>query len=95
VRNWTHAPRKPSIFKPNVPLVVEDLGNLGKHLTKRDHIVIVGGPGNSLGRNHHYSVEKDIDFIAESTRNTNVRFVNLFRRHDKLLMNEKMRGVNL
>jgi hypothetical protein len=39
-----------SIFKPNAPLekVVEDLGKLGKGLTKQDHIVIVGGPGSSL-----------------------------------------------
>jgi len=38
-----------SIFKPNVPLKnVEDLANLGKDLTRKDHIVIVGGPGNSL-----------------------------------------------
>jgi hypothetical protein len=49
-----------SIFKPNAPLasVVEDLGKLGKGLTKQDHIVIVGGPG--------------VNFIAERTSNTNV-----------------------
>jgi hypothetical protein len=42
-----------SIFKPTAPLanVVEDLGKLGKDLTKQDHIVVVGGPGNSLDRN--------------------------------------------
>jgi hypothetical protein len=47
-----------SIFKPNAPLAkaVEDLGKLGKDLTKKDHIVIVGGSGNSLDRNHYYSV---------------------------------------
>jgi hypothetical protein len=47
-----------SIFKPNAPLAkaVEDLGKLGKGLTKHDHIVIVGGPGNSLDRNYYYSV---------------------------------------
>jgi hypothetical protein len=46
-----------SIFKPNAPLenVVEDLVNLGKDLTKEDHIFIVGWPGNSLERNDHYS----------------------------------------
>jgi len=46
-----------SIFKPNKLLenVIEDLANLGKDLTKEDHIVIVGGPGNSLERNYHYS----------------------------------------
>ena len=40
-----------SIIKLNAPLenVVEDLENLGK-----DHIVIVGGPGNSLDRNFKY-----------------------------------------
>jgi hypothetical protein len=52
-------------------------------ITKQDHIVIVGGPGNSLDRNHYYSVEKDVNFIAERTANTNVGLVNLFRRHNK------------
>jgi hypothetical protein len=49
-----------SIFKPNAPLakVVEDLGKLGKGLTKQDNIVIMGGPDNSLDRNHYYSVKR-------------------------------------
>ena len=74
-----------SIFKPNVPLenVVEGLANLGKDLTKKDHIVIVGGPGNSLEKNYHYSIEKDLNFIARRTDHTNVRFVNLLRMYDK------------
>jgi hypothetical protein len=59
-----------------------------------DHIVIVGGPGNSLDRNHHYSVEKDVNFNAERTTNTNVGLVNLFSRH-KPWMNERVRRVNL
>jgi hypothetical protein len=86
-----------SIFKPNAPLenVVEDLANLGKDLTKKDHIIIVGGPGNSLERNCHYSIEKDLSFIAKRTDHTNVRFVNLLRRYDKPWMNRKMRNVNL
>jgi hypothetical protein len=46
----------------------------------------VGGPGNSLDRNHHYSIEDDLNFIAERTPNTNVEFVNLFQMH-KLWMN--------
>jgi hypothetical protein len=56
-----------SIFKPNAPLanVVEGLGNLGKHLTKQDHIVIVGGPRNSLNSSYHYSIEEDLNFIAK------------------------------
>jgi hypothetical protein len=44
----------------------------------------VGGPGNSLDRNYHYSIEKDINFTAERTCNTNVRFVSIFRKHANL-----------
>jgi hypothetical protein len=86
-----------STFKPNAPLakVVEDLGKVGKGLTKQDHIVIVGGPGNSLDRNHYYSVEKDVNFTVERTANTNVGLVKLFKRHNKLLMNRRVRRVNL
>lgn len=86
-----------SIFKPNAPLanVIEDLENLGKDLTKQDHIVIVGGPGNSLDRNYHYSIEEDLSFIAKRTSHTNVGLVNLFRRHDKPWMNKKVRSVNV
>jgi hypothetical protein len=55
------------------------LGKLGKkNLTNRDFVVIMGGPGNSLGRNYHYLVEKDINFIAGKTSNTNVGFVGIF-----------------
>jgi hypothetical protein len=81
-----------SIFKPSAPLknVVEGLASLGKDL-----IVIVGGSGHSLERNYHYSIEKDLNFIARRTDNTNVRFVNLLRRYDKRWMNRKLRSVNL
>jgi hypothetical protein len=68
---------------------------LGKGLTKQDHIIIVGGPGNSLDGNSHYSVENDLDNIAERTSNTRVGFVNLFERHDKLWMNGRVRSMNL
>jgi len=56
-----------SIFKSNAPLVniVENLGKLGNDLTKLDHVIIVGGPGNKLGRNYCYSIKEDINFIAE------------------------------
>jgi len=39
-----------SIFKTNAPLanVIEEVRKFGKDLTKEDHIVIVGGSGNSL-----------------------------------------------
>jgi hypothetical protein len=58
-----------SIFKPNARLAkfVEDLGKLGKDLTKQDNISIVRGPGNSLDRNHHYSIEDDLNYIAKRT----------------------------
>jgi len=55
----------------------------------------VGGPGNSLHRNYQCSFEMDINLTAESSNNMNVRFVNLFWRHDKPWINRKVRGVNL
>ena len=69
-----------SIFKHNAHLtnVAEDLGKLGDNLIKPYHIIIVGETGNSLGRYYHYSNEKDINFIAERSDNTNVKYANLF-----------------
>jgi hypothetical protein len=55
----------------------------------------VGGPGNSLERNYHYSIENDLNFIAKRTSNIDVRFVNLFERHDKPWMNGRVRNMNL
>jgi hypothetical protein len=74
-----------SIYKPNAPFanVVEDLGKLGKDLTKQDHIVTLGGLGDSLDRNYHYLIAEDVSSIAERTDNTNVGFVNLFKRRNK------------
>jgi hypothetical protein len=71
-----------SIVKPSAPItnVVHNLDDLDKYFTKQDHIIIVGGPGNSPDRNYNYSIEKDVNFIAESTANTNVGFVNLVQR---------------
>jgi len=86
-----------SIFKPNAPLakVAEDVRKLSKGLTKQNHIVIVGGAGNSLDMNQYYSVDKGVNFNAERTSNTNVGFVNLLRRYHKLWMNRRIRSVNL
>jgi hypothetical protein len=74
-----------SNFKPNSSLtkVVEDIRKLGKGLTKQHHIIIVGGPANSLDRNFHYSIENDLNFTADRTLNTNVGFVGPFEKHDK------------
>jgi hypothetical protein len=74
--------------------VVGDVRELGKDLTKQDHIVIVGGAGKSLHINEDYSTDKDINFIAEGTSNTNVGFVNLLRKYDKPWMNRRIRSVN-
>jgi hypothetical protein len=78
-----------------LPNVVEDLEKLGYDLTKQDHIVVVGGPGNSLDRDYCYSIEEDLNFIAKMTGHTSVGLVNLFRRHDKLWMNRKVRSMNV
>jgi hypothetical protein len=55
----------------------------------------VGGPENSLEGNYYYSIENDLNFIARRTDHTNVRFVNLLRRHDEPWINRKLRSVNL
>jgi hypothetical protein len=70
-------------------------GNLGKDLTKEDHIVTVGGPVNNRYRDYHYSIEKDLNFIAKRTSHTSVGLVNLFRRHNKPWMNGKVRTVSV
>jgi hypothetical protein len=53
------------------------------------------GPGNSLDINYYYWVEKDVNIIAERTAHTNVGLFNIFKRHDKPWMNERVRRVNL
>jgi hypothetical protein len=55
----------------------------------------VSGPGNNLDGNYNYSIEKDINFIAERTANTNVGFVNFFQRHDKPWLNRRVGSMNL
>ncbi|KAJ4451839.1 hypothetical protein ANN_03317 [Periplaneta americana] len=58
----------------------EDLVKLYSGFTKRDHIVIVGGPGNSLDRDVSYSVEKDLENISKDSSHTNVEVAELFDR---------------
>jgi hypothetical protein len=84
-------------WAPNAPLanVAEDVRELGKDFIKQDHTVIVGGAGNSLYINNDYSIDKDLNFIAERTSYTNVGSVNLLRRYDKPWMLGKVRTVNL
>jgi hypothetical protein len=52
----------------------------------------VGGPGNSLDRNYKYSVEEDVNYIAQMSRHTNVKLVNLY---DKPLLNRRVKNINL
>jgi hypothetical protein len=61
----------------------------------QDHIVIVRGTWNSQNVNQDYSIDKDLNLIAERTSNRNVGFVNLLRKYDKLWMNGRVRSVNL
>jgi hypothetical protein len=92
------------VLKPSAALtnVAEDVVKLGNVLTKQDHIiliqdhtVIMGGPGNWPDINYSDFIEKDMNFTAERTNNTNAWFVNLFKRYDKVYMNSKVRSVNL
>jgi hypothetical protein len=55
----------------------------------------VGGPGNNLQRNYHYSIENDLNFIAERTSNTSVGFVNLLERHDKPWMTGRVSSMTV
>jgi hypothetical protein len=84
-------------FKPNKHLFNfnEDPGKFGNELTKREHIIILGGPGKSLDTNFHYWIEKDISSIAESSNDVSVGFVKLFWWRDKLWINKKVKSVNL
>jgi hypothetical protein len=73
-------------------MLLRMLGSLVK--AKQDHIVIVGGVGNSLDINQDYSIDTDLNFIAQRTSNTNVGFVNILRRYDKPWINGRLRSVN-
>lgn len=85
-----------SIFNPNAGLshVAGNVRDFAKDLNKEDHVVIVGGPGNSLDRNLNYTIEMDMDHIAKASSHTNVSFVNLFWRYDKPWINRRVRAVN-
>jgi hypothetical protein len=85
-----------SLFKPNVGLrnVTADLKALSRDLTKDDHVIIVGGPENSLDVDRHYHNEKDLNSIAKDSINTNFGFVGLLVRHVKPHMNRRVRSVN-
>jgi hypothetical protein len=48
-----------------------------------------------MDRQYHFAIEKDLNFIAERTTNTNVDFFNLLKRHDKPWMDGMVRRVNL
>lgn len=86
-----------SVCKPNAPLknVVEDMMKLSSEFSKRDHVVIVGGPGNSIDNDCNYSIEKDVNNIIEMSSHTNVGFLSLFSRYDKPYLHRRVRSVNM
>jgi hypothetical protein len=87
---------KCSIFKPSDAHAndVKDMGNIHKGHTK-DLIIILGEPGNILDKNCHYSIENDLNFIAEMKSNTSVGSVNLFEGSDKLWMGGRVLSMNI
>jgi hypothetical protein len=86
-----------NIFKPNATLgnVVAELKTLSKDLTKDDHVIIVGGPGNSLDRDLNYKTENDMDNIAKNSIHTNAGFVGLLDHHDRPHMSKWVRSANM
>ena len=74
-----------SIFKPSAELadVTKDLVKLTSNFTKGDHVVVVGGPGNSLDRNSNYCINDDLINISKNSSHTSVKFLGLFERHDR------------
>jgi hypothetical protein len=73
---------------------VRDLKALSKDLTEEDHMIIVGGPDSSLGKDLIYQIEKDLDNIVEKSSHENVEFVSL-ECHDRHYMSKWARSVNL
>ncbi|KDR16343.1 hypothetical protein L798_10058 [Zootermopsis nevadensis] len=86
-----------NIFKPNVTLgnVAGELETRSKDFTKDDHVIIVGGPGNSLDRDLNYKIENDMDNIARNSLHTNVGFVGLLECHDRPHMSKWMKSANV
>jgi hypothetical protein len=84
-------------FKPSATLgnVVGELKALSKHLTNDDHVIIVGGPGNSLDRDLNYKIENDMDDIAKNSIHTNVGFVGRLDRRERLHMSKWVRSANM
>lgn len=86
-----------NFFKPSASLsqVVEDIGSLCKDFGKEDHVVIVGGAGNSIDRDKGYSIKSDLVKIASATGRTNVEFVPVLRRYDRPQLNSSVSRVNM
>jgi hypothetical protein len=74
--------------------VVEDVRKIGKDLTKQDHIVTVGGAGNSLDINQDCLIDKDLLRRYDKLwMKGGVRSVNL--QLDKTLMRHDMSHINV
>ena len=84
------------ICKPNAGLgdVVKDFEGLTKGFSKEDHVVVIGGSGNSLDRDPNYTIGQDLENISKASKHTNVNFIELFLRYDKPSLQSKIRAVN-
>jgi hypothetical protein len=69
-------------------------GRPSKDFTVEDHIIIFGGPGNSLDRNLNYEIEDDLNNIAKISRHTNVGFFSPFEHYDWPWMTRCVLNVN-
>jgi hypothetical protein len=86
-----------NIFKPSAMLGsdVGELKALSKDFSKDDAVIIVGGPGNSLGRDPNYNTENDVDNIAKSSTHTSVGFVGLLELHDRPYMSKWVMSADM
>jgi hypothetical protein len=75
--------------------VVGELKALTKDLTKDDHVIIVGEPGNSLDRDLNCKIENDMDNTAKNSIHTNVGFIGLLDHHDRPHISKWVGNANM
>jgi hypothetical protein len=83
------------IFLNQMLLLQRWLRTWGSLIKEERSYCYSGRARKQLDRNYYYLVEKDLNFIAEVTANTNVGFVNLLERYDEPWINKRVRNMNL